>query len=397
MNEKNTLLTNEVEGRNESGRVRVRAVKTSRDLARFIDLPYRLYKNDSHWIAPLRMAQKDILDTKKHPFYKTSAVEMFLAEEQGKVVGRIMAIWNRAHNEFHQERTGGFGFFEVENDYAAAEALIDAAAKWLRTQGADCMRGPVNPSTNYECALLVDGFDRDPSIMMTYNPPYYAGFLERCGMKKAMDLYAYDIDQQTFESSSRLARLAGQIKRKYGLKIRTVNMKDFSNEVARLREVYNNAWSRNWGFVPVSPEEFDHLAKDLKQIVDPKVVYIAEKEQEGSSEPKPVGFFLAVPNLNQALKKINGRLLPLGLLKLLWYSRKIKTIRVITMGVVKEFQNLGIAALFYNEVYSKIPEHGYPIAEMSWVLENNVLMNRAADLIGGKVSKTYRIYEMPLN
>lgn len=396
MNEQNIAVTNEIERPKEAGQVTVRTVKTSRDLASFIDLPYRLYRKDPHWVPPLRMAQKDMLDVKKHPFYKTSAVEMFLAERDGRVVGRIMAIWNRAHNEFHEERAGGFGFFEVEKDFEAAQALVSAAAKWLKVQGAESMRGPLNPSTNYECALLVDGFDQDPCIMMTYNPPYYADFLERCGMKKAMDLYAYDIDQRTFESSGRLAKLADQIKRKYGLRIRTVNMKDFSNEVARLREVYNNAWSRNWGFVPVTPDEFEHLAKDLKQIVDPKVVYIAEKEQEGSSEPKPVGFFLAVPDLNQALKKINGRLLPFGLLKLLWYSRKIKKIRVITMGVVKELQNLGIAALFYNEVYTKIPEHGFPDAEMSWVLENNLMMNRAAKVIGGKISKTYRIYEMPL-
>lgn len=392
----NATLTEAPEHK-DSTQVSVRPVKTPRDLARFIDFPYRLYRRDPHWVPPLRMAQKDILNTKRHPFYKTSAVEMFLAEREGRAVGRIMAIWNRAHNEFHVERTGCFGFFEVERDFAAAQALITAAADWLRRQGADCIRGPVNPSTNYECGLLVDGFDYDPAIMMTYNPPYYAGFLERLGMKKAMDLYAYDINQQTFESSERLARLAERIKRKYGLKIRTVNMKDFGREVERLREVYNNAWSRNWGFVPVTPDEFEHLAKDLKQIVDPNVVYIAEKETPGDPEPKPVGFFLAVPDLNQALKKINGRLLPFGLPKLLWYSRKIKKIRVITMGVVKELQNLGIAALFYNEVYTKIPFHGYPIAEMSWVLENNVLMNRAAELIGGKLSKTYRIYEMPLS
>ncbi|HEY6333068.1 MAG TPA: GNAT family N-acetyltransferase [Blastocatellia bacterium] len=396
MNETNRTLT-EVERPAETGGVTTRTVKTARDLARFIDLPYRLYRHDAHWVAPLRMAQKDILDTKNHPFYKTSAVEMFLAERGDKVVGRIMAIWNRAHNEFHLERTGWFGFFEVENDFAAARELINAAANWLRRQGADCMRGPANPSANYELGLLVEGFDRDPCIMMTYNPPYYRDFLERIGLKKAMDLYAYDIDQQTFESSERLARLAEQIKRKYRLTIRTVNLKDFSREVDRLREVYNNAWSRNWGFIPVTPEEFEHLAKDLKQIVDPKVVYIAEKEPEDGGEPKPVGFFLAIPDVNQALKKINGRLLPFGIIKLLWHSRKIKKIRVITMGVVKELQNLGIAALFYNEVYSKIPIHGYPIAEMSWVLENNVLMNRAAALIGGKISKTYRIYEMPLS
>jgi hypothetical protein len=397
MSKENTAVATEVDQRNGTSGVTVRPVKTSRDLRSFVDFPYKLYKRDAHWVAPLKMAQKDILDRRRHPFYKTSSVEMFLAEKQGRVVGRIMAIWNRAHNEFHMEHTGFFGFFEVENDFAAAESLVNAAAKWLKSQGAEVIRGPVNPSTNYECALLVQGFDQDPSVMMTYNPPYYVDFLERCGMKKAMDLYAYDIDQQVFSSAERLKNLSDRLKKKYHLRVRTVNMKDFPAEVARLREVYNDAWSRNWGFVPFTADEFEHLAKDLKQIVDPNVVYIAEKDQGEGVAPKAVGFFLAVPDLNQALKKINGRLLPFGLLKLLWYSRKIKKIRVITMGVIKELQNLGLAALFYDEVYRQIPFHGYPSAEMSWVLENNVLMNRAAELIGGKISKTYRIYEMPLD
>ena len=377
-----------------AAKIDVKPVRTSGDRHRFIEFPYQLYRGNAHWIAPLRMAQKDILNTKRHPFYKTSDVEMFLARRDGRVVGRIMAILNRAHNEFHNERAGFFGFFEVENDEQAAAALLSAARDWVLGRGAAVIRGPVNPSTNYECALLVEGFDLDPMVMMTYNPPYYAALLEGYGMKKAMDLYAYDIAADYFNHSNKLQRVAERLRKKSNIRVRTVNMKDFKNEVEIIRQVYNDAWSRNWGFVPMSEEEFDHLAKDLKQIVDPRVVLIAEQAFDGST-PRAVGFLLAVPDLNRALKKISGRLLPLGLLKLLWHSRKISSIRVITMGGILEFQNLGMGSIFLDEIYRRGPAAGFPTGEMSWVLENNVMMNRAAELIGGRRTKTYRIYEMP--
>jgi len=340
------------------------------------------------------MAQKDILNTARHPFYKTSDVEMFLAERDGRIVGRIMAILNRAYNEFHNQRCGFFGFFEVENDSQVAGALLDAARDWLRGHGAEVMQGPVNPSTNYECGLLVEGFDLDPMVMMTYNPAYYAELLEGYGMKKAMDLYAYDIAAEYFNHSNKLQRVAERLRKKTNISVRTVNMKDFKNEVGKIREVYNDAWSHNWGFVPMSEEEFDHLAKDLKQIVDPRVVLIAEQVINGG-KPRAVGFLLAVPDLNRALKKINGRLLPLGLLKLLWHSQGISTIRVITMGGIVEFQNLGLGSVLLDEIYRRGPAAGFPTGEMSWVLENNVMMNRAAEMIGGRRTKTYRIYEIP--
>jgi len=378
----------------EARAIEVKPARTSGERRSFVEFPYKLYRGDAHWIAPLRMAQKDVLNTKTHPFYKTSDVEMFLARRKGRVVGRIMAILNNAHNEFHGERVGFFGFFEVENDKQAAAALLDAAREWVKSRGAEAIRGPVNPSTNYECALLVDGFDLDPMVMMTYNPPYYAELLEAYGMKKAMDLYAYDIAADYFNHTNKLQRVAERLRKKTNIIVRTVNMKDFKNEVGIIRRVYNDAWSKNWGFVPMSEEEFDHLAKDLKQIVDPRVVLIAEQKIEGGA-PRAVGFLLAVPDLNLALKKINGRLLPFGLLKLLWHSRKISSIRVITMGGIVELQNLGLGAIFLDEIYRRGPDAGFPTGEMSWVLENNVMMNRAAELIGGRRTKTYRIYEMP--
>lgn len=380
--------------RASTGSIEVKPVRTTRERHSFLDFPYKLYRKDPHWVAPLRMAQKDILDTRKHPFYKTSGVEMFLAYRNGRVTGRIMVILNNAHNDFHAERAGFFGFFECEEDEETAITLLDAAREWLSSRGMEVMRGPVNPSTNYECGLLVEGFDVDPAIMMTYNPPYYADVLERYGFKKAMDLYAYSIDAENFNFSDKLKRVSDRTRERSGISVRTVNLKDFEREVEIVRQVYNDAWSDNWGFVPVSREEFEHLAKDLKQIVDPNVVFIAERIDANGNEP--IGFFLAVPDLNRALKKINGRLFPFGLLKLLWHSRKINFIRIITMGVIKKYQNLGTAAIFYDAIYNGVPEHGYPYGEMSWVLENNLLMNRAAELIGGKRTKTYRIYELPL-
>ncbi|HWN98832.1 MAG TPA: N-acetyltransferase [Blastocatellia bacterium] len=373
----------------------MRPVRTLLDRRRFLDLPYRLHRGNPHWIAPLRMAQKDILNTRSHPFYKTADAEMFLALRDGRVSGRIMAIINHAHNEFHNERAGFFGFFEVENDPAVAQFLLETASDWARSRGAEVIRGPVNPSTNYECGLLIEGFDLDPTVMMTYNPPYYAELIELGGFKKAMDLYAYDIAAKYFIVSEKLTRVADRLRTKDKITVRTVNMKAFKQEVEVVRRIYNDAWSNNWGFVPVSESEFEHLAKDLKQLVDPRVVMIAEQEIEGG-ESRPVGFFLAVPDINRALKKINGRLLPFGLIKLLWHSRKIDFIRIITMGIVTEYQSMGLGAVMLDEIYRRAPAAGLPNGEMSWVLENNVMMNRAAKLIGGRRTKTYRIYQMPL-
>jgi hypothetical protein len=373
--------------------IQVREVRTPKEQKQFLELPYQLYKGHPHWVPQLKMAQKDILNTRKHPFYKTSDVEMFLAFRGGRVVGRIMAIFNRAHNDFHKEKAGFFGFFEVENRFDTAEKLFDATRDWLKAKGAECMRGPVNPSTNYECALLVEGFDQDPAVMMPYNFAYYVELFERYGFQKAMDLLAYEIGVGVFNLSEKLKRVADRLKSKYNISLRTINLKDFKNEVRTVRQIYNDAWSANWGFVPVNEEEFDHLAKDLKQIIDPSVVFVAERQEEEGGVKRPIGFFLAVPDINRALKKTNGTLFPTGLLKLLWHSRNIGYMRIITMGVIKEFQPLGIASVFYDEIYRRAVSGKLKDGEMSWVLENNKMMNRSAELIGGKVSKVYRIYE----
>ncbi len=372
--------------------ITVREVRTSQEERKFLDYPYRLYRNQPHYIPQLRMSQKAILDTRKHPFYKTSDAAKFLAFENGKVIGRIMAIFNREYNDFHKEKAGFFGFFECENNLEASQQLFAAVRNWLKAKGATVIRGPVNPSTNYESGLLVEGFDKDPAVMMVYNFDYYAKLIEANSYKKAVDMFAYDIGVETFQYSKKLQRVAEKLKKKYQIHIRKFEKKNFWRDVDMIREIYNDAWSRNWGFVPFNEEEFKHIAKDLAQIYDPEVVFIAEREAEGKRQP--IGFFLALPDLNRALKHVkDGRLLPFGLLKLLLHSRKIDFIRIVIMGVLQEYQQLGIAAVFYEAIYQQALVGKYPNGEMSWVLENNVMMTRSAELIGGKISKVYRMYE----
>ncbi len=376
-----------------SAGVEIRSVKSAREKREFLDFPYRLYRADPHWVPPLRLAQKDILDTRKHPFYLTADVEMFLAYRGTRAAGRIMAIINHAHNSFHNEHGGFFGYFESEDDREVASALIEAASNWVKERGAVFMRGPFNPSPNYECGLLVEGFDSSPFVMMTYNPGYYIDLLEQSGLQKAVDMYAYQISPKSFILSDKLRGVADRLRE--SINVRTVDMKNIRREADIIRRVYNDAWSNNWGFVPMIEEEFAHLTRDLKQIVDPRIVYIAEKKTD-DGKTEPIGFFLAVPDINRALKKIDGRLFPLGLVKLLWHSRRLSFFRIIIMGIVKEHQSLGVASLFYERIYRDVVKFGYEDSEMSWVLENNVTMNRAARLIGGRRYKTYRIYEMNL-
>jgi GNAT superfamily N-acetyltransferase len=369
--------------------VEIRVVKTKKDLNRFIKLPWTIYKGNQYWVPPLIMDMKKILSRDKNPFFKHSESEYFLALRRGDVVGRIAALVNDNHNEFHKEKTGFFGFFECIEDQDVANALFQNAADWIRSRGMDTMRGPMNPSTNDTIGFLVDAFDSGPVVMMTYNPPYYLGLAEDFGCKKSMDVYAYWFNAAD-PLPEKLLRVAERVQKKAGLEFRSINMKDFWGEVDKIHQVYNDAWSYNWGFVPMTDEEFHHLAKDLKPTVDPDLAFIAE------FDGKPVGFCLTLPDYNQALKRINGRLFPFGLPKLLYYSRKIDQVRVITMGVIKEYQKRGIDALFYLETYRRGVAKGYKAGEFSWVLENNVMMNRTAELMGAKIYKTYRIYDYKL-
>ena len=366
--------------------IEIHPVQTKAELRAFINLPWKIYKGRTTWIPPLISEEKKTLDKNSNPFFQHSEAEYYLAFQHGEVVGRIAAIVNHNHNDFHNEKTGFFGFFESIDNQEVADLLFSAAAQWLCEKRMKIMRGPMNPSTNDTIGFLVDAFNSSPVIMMTYNPMYYLTLAENFGFKKSMDVYSYWMDSMQ-PLPEKAIRVAERVRKKAGLTFRSVNMKKFWDEVALIKEIYNTAWSYNWGFVPMTDDEFHHLAENLKTTVDPDLAFIAEYNG------KPVGFCLTLPDFNQALKKINGRLLPFGIFKLLYYAKKIKQARVITMGVIKEYQLRGIDSLFYLETYRRGIAKGYNGAEFSWILENNVMMNRAAQMIGGRIYKTYRIYD----
>jgi hypothetical protein len=367
--------------------IEVRPVLNDKDWKKFLDFPYALYRNNPHWVPPLRMDQKVLLDPRKHPFYQHADVQFFLSSKNGKPTGRVAAIVDHEHNRFHDEKTGFFGFFESIDDFASAEVLLSAARTWVQAKGMVALRGPVNPSQNEECGCLMDAYDSPPVIMMTYNPPTYPLFFERFGLKKAMDLYAYYIDNKN-GPPAKLVRVAEAIRKREGITVRTVNMKRFDEEVEKIKHVYNNAWSRNWGFVPMTDAEFEHLATNLKPVFVPDLGLIAE------IGGRPVAFGLSLPDMNQALIRLKGRLFPFGMLKLLRHKRSIDMIRIITLGVVHEHQRKGIDAILYLDTWRNAVRIGYWRGEMSWILETNTMMNRSAEMLGGKIYKTYRMFEM---
>jgi GNAT superfamily N-acetyltransferase len=368
------------------GGIEVVAVDSKRALNEFVELPFTLCRNDPHWVPPLRIAVKELLDRKKHPFYANAEAEFYLARQDGRVVGRIAAIIDRNHNRVHSEEAGFFGFFECVDDPAVARALLERAYAWVTGRGAKFLRGPVSPSTNYECGLLIDGFDLDPMVMMTYNPRYYPRLMEQAGLNKAKDLLAYLSNANTIDMK-KIDRVADKVLATNGVRVRPINMKNFQGDVERVWDVYGAAWSRNWGFVPMSREEFFQMGKEMKMILKPELVLIGEV---GS---KVVGFALALPDVNQALKRAQGSLFPTGLLKILYYQRLIRNVRVLALGVVEEYRASGLAAAFYATLVRNARKLGYGDCEMSWILEDNVLMNRSLEVMGARRYKTYRIYE----
>jgi len=370
----------------------IRPVENRRDLMRFIKMPERVYRGNRCWVPRLLVERKEFFDRRKNPFFKHAEVALFIALEGGIPVGRISAHISFAHNKFHQEKTGFFGFFETVDDYAVAEKLLQTAVDFSRDQGMDRLRGPMNFTTNHDVGLLLNAFDRPPVIMMTYNPEYYVRFVERFGFVKAMDLYAYYTEDRN-PTPERVIRVIDRVKKRSGCTFRSIDFGNVKREVAAIKEVYDRAWADNWGFVPLSDEEFDFTAKDLKKIADPDLILIAE---DGG---QPVGFSLALPDFNQVLIKLNGRLLPFGIFKLLWLTKVRRVtdgIRVFMMGILPEYQKRGLDNVFYYETYERGTKRGYRWGEFSWVLENNEMMNRVAKNLGHTRYKTYRIYDYDL-
>lgn len=376
------------QGPDTTAGVRVEPVGSRSDLRAFLRLPWRIYQGDPHWVPPLLVEQRKLLDRRRHPFHRHADVEYYLARRDDRVVGRIAAIVNHRHVEFHGETVGFFGFFECQDDPAVAQALLDRAESWLAARGMTSMRGPMNFSTNEECGLLVDGFDEPPMIMMTYNPPFYERLLEGAGLRKEKDLLAYLIRE--IQEPERLLRGVSRLGERAGATVRPIRLKELPREIERIREVYNSAWEKNWGFVPMTEAEFDEMAKQMKQIVDPELCLIAELNGEVA------GFQLALPNYNQAIRHANGRLLPFGIVRLLWHARRIDEVRVITLGVKPEYRRLGLDAMMILRAYRRAIELGYRRSEASWILEDNAMMRRILERLGWIVYKTYRVYEKPL-
>lgn len=370
------------------GDIEVQPVLNRTDLRRFVRFPFQLYRNDPNWVPPLLVDRMAFFDFEKNPFYRTADVALFMAFRQGKPVGRIAACMNRDYIEFHGENVGSFGFYESIEDEAVARALYDTATEWVKARGAGKILGPFNFSSNHEIGFLADGFGIPPMVMMTYNPPYYLALAEACGFTKAKDVLAFRIIN---EPDPRIRKIAERVKKRANVTIRDLNMDDFEAEIERVREIYNQAWSKNWGFVPLREDEFAHIARDMKLILDPHLAYIAEVEG------RPVGFALSLPNIYEAQINVrDGRLFPTGLFKLLWplkVKRSIQSIRIITLGVIHEYQKRGIESVFYIETYDRAMVRGYEWGEISWVLEDNTMMVKAAEALGSTRYKTYRIFE----
>jgi len=370
-------------------------VSSRKHLDTFIRLPWRLYRGKPHWTPPLLNLQRHLFSPNHNPFYLHADVQLFLARRDGVPAGRISAHIDHEHNRFHAERTGFFGFFESEDDPVVAAALLGAAEAWLRERGMDRIRGPMSFSVNSELGFVVDGYDSPPVILMPYSQPYYLRLVEGCGYKKAKDLYAWLWESQTVPSGSPF-RFANELRSRPEVKVRLADLGHFEEEVRTILDLYNEAWSANWGFVPATKEEAKQMSSDLRLIVDKNIVPFVE------IDGVVAGVALAVPNVNEAIQDLNGRLFPFGFLKLLWRLKvkRIKTGRLLMLGIRKEFRSrkyAGLAYLLCDEIYRGAVRQGYKWAEFSWTLEDNNLINSIIGKVGARHYKTYRIYEKSLD
>ena len=363
----------------------LRTVDSRADRKRFIDYPYRKHAEDPTWVPPLRMGEWERLDPKRNPFFQHARVTLYLAERDGRVVGRVAAIDNDLHNETHGDNLLFFGFFEADDEEAALTlyAAVEADARRL---GRDRVRGPVNLSMDDGAGFQLDAFDTPPYVMMPQNPPSYPRWAEAAGYVKAKDLYAWHFDS-VVGVDDRIVRLADRVRKRHDFVIREANMSRFDEEVETLKWIYNEAWEKNWGFVKVTDAEFDHLAKDLKLILDPRIALFVEMDG------KTVGTAMAIPNINQVLRRFNGRLFPLGMFYLLMRQRFIHQARLGILGVLPPYRNRGLELVLIHEIAVRGRDAGYLEGELSWILEDNDGINKPIAAIGADLYKTYRVYQ----
>jgi ribosomal protein S18 acetylase RimI-like enzyme len=371
----------------------VRPVRTRRELRAFIRLPWRLYRDSAEWVPPLISERKRHLDKRRNPFFEHAEAEYFLAWRDGEPIGRITAHVDHRFNEFQDNRWGLFGFFECERDPAVAGALLDTAEGWLRERDRDRMVGPLDFSTNHECGVLVEGHEFKPQILENWHHPYYRELLEGQGMTKAMDLYKWEI---IYSNRSQMYpvinELADRLEPEHGIRLRRMRKRNLRNEVHAFMEVYNEAWSKNWGFVPLTEAELDHLADELKPVLDEDFACVAE-----TRDGEVAGVSLSLPDFNMVLARLNGRLLPLGWLHALRERRRIDVIRVFALGVKPKYQHTGVAAALYRDVWDSVARRKFRAAETGWILETNDAMNKAMEALTGRIIKRYRIYERLLD
>lgn len=382
------------------------------DRNRLIKFQFRLYRDDPYWTPPLVADRRKFLDPQHNPSFEYLRVAYFVAETSkgpgnltaGVItgsgseqdVGMVAAIFNPRHNEIHEDTVGFFGFFECVNNQAVADALLDAAAEWLRGQGCSAMRGPLSFTMTDEVGVLVDGFNDAPRILMPYNQPYYPEMLEAWGLAAEMDLYAYHFDLEALFGGdpdnlpAKLVRVAEKLKQRGKLTIHKLDMKQFDAEVEKLKGIYNSAWEKNWGAVGVTDHELAHYAKEMKPVLDPDLAFFVE------IDGKPVGVALSLPDANLVLKKMNGHLFPFGFIQALRYQNKIQWVRVWALGVLPDYRHLGVDAVMIYETALAAMRKGMKHIECSWILANNIDMRRPIENLGGKVYKTYRVYQRDL-
>lgn len=369
----------------------VKRVEDKKQKREFMELIWRLYKGDPNWVPPLRMNQEELVGFRRHPFYENAKCRPFLVYKDGEVVGRILGIVNHGHNQRFQEKRGFFGFFDCINDQEAANQLFRAAALYLKDEGMTDVRGPCNPSLNYEIGTLVEGFDTPPTFMMTYNWPYYDKLITNYGFAKTQDLYAYDGHIDMLDTlDPKLKFVIEEVKRRFNVKLRPASTRNFGKEIALFLNIYNQALQSTWGFVPLSDAECKAIGFSLKFLIDPRVTSIIEVDG------KPVGIGLGLPDYNPLIKKIDGRLFPFGFLRLLMGRRKLTRIRMISTNVIPEYQRWGLGLVALERMLPDCLKMGIREAEFSWVLESNHLSRGSLERAGTRRTKTYRLYDRTL-
>ena len=372
----------------------VAPVSGKKDLDAFLQLPYRIYADDPHYVYPLLTQVKEFLDRRKNPFFKHAETGLWLARRDGEVIGRIGACVDRYHNEHWHEQTGFFGFYECIDDAAVSRELLDTARGWLRKRGMAVMRGPLNFTTNHDNpGLLIDGEPGSPVTGMAYNPAYYRTHLESYdGLDKCKDLWAWQVKAEEIKVSERMAKATRSVlKGETDLIVRPINKKDFRKEVEVIRSLYNDCWHENWGFIPMDPEEFYFSAKEMKTMVNENLLLIAEWRGE------PIGFCMTIPDFNLAMKRVRGKLFPFGILKFLMDRKKITYARTLLLGVLPEHRRKGVDLMMVLRSYKAAVRGGIVAGECSWILEDNTAMNNILEKLGARIYRTYRIYDLPLS